>query len=241
VALAEAYDAWRGDATYGPRAAALAGLVAYGPGVAATVLAEALADRDWAVRVRAAELLVALDGTAPRDRDIGPAPNAPPPGVASYDDDSLLSPPFSPQLYVETNKGTIQIELAVRDAPVTVRALMELARRGFFTGLSIHRVEPNGAVQMGDPRGDGQGGPGFTLRDEISQRPYLRGTVGMAIDWADTGGSQFFITRSPQPRRDGRNTVIGTVVEGMDVVDRLQTWDTIRRVRVWDGVSMSEE
>ena len=71
-------------------------------------------------------------------------------------------------------------------------------------------------------------GPGYTIRDEINQRPYLRGTVGMALDWEDTGGSQFFITHSPQPHLDGRYTVFGQVVAGMDVVDRLQQWDQIR-------------
>jgi len=92
-------------------------------------------------------------------------------------------------------------------------------------------------VQGGDNRGDGEGGPGYTIRDEINQRPYMRGTVGMALDWADTGGSQFFITHSPQPHLDGRYTVFGQVVTGMDVVDKMKQWDLIRSVRVWDGVA----
>jgi len=90
-------------------------------------------------------------------------------------------------------------------------------------------------VQDGDPRGDGEGGPGYTLRDEINMRPYLRGTVGMALDWEDTGGSQFFITHSPQPHLDARYTVIGHVVAGMEVVDRLEQGDGIRSVLIWDG------
>jgi cyclophilin family peptidyl-prolyl cis-trans isomerase len=98
-------------------------------------------------------------------------------------------------------------------------------------------VVPDFVVQDGDPRGDGEGGPGYTIRDEINMRPYLRGTVGMALDWEDTGGSQFFITHSPQPHLDGRYTVFGHVVAGMDVVDRLVPWDVIRRVRIWDGVT----
>jgi len=241
AALADAYRSWRGDATYGPRAAALAGLVAYGASAAVPVLTEALADPAWAVRLRAAELLRTLDPTAAPANEIRPVPDVAPPGLESYDDPSLVDPPYAPQLYIETDKGTIQIELSVRDAPITSRALAELARRGFYTGLNVHRVVPNFVVQIGDPRGDGEGGPGFTLRDEINERPYLRGTVGMALDWADTGGSQFFITHSPQPHLDGRYTVIGTVVAGMDVVDRLQQWDVVRRVRVWDGFSMSEK
>ena len=78
---------------------------------------------------------------------------------------------------------------------------MSLARKNFFNGVPIHRVVPDFVVQDGDPRGDGEGGPGYTIRDEINQRPYLRGTVGMALDWQDTGGSQFFITHSPAASR----------------------------------------
>ena len=149
----------------------------------------------------------------------------------------MVDPPYSPTAYIDTSKGTIQFELAVLDAPRTVANFMTLVRRNYFRGVQLHRVVPDFVVQDGDPRGDGEGGPGYTIRDEINQRPYLRGTVGMALDWADTGGSQFFITHSPQPHLDGRYTVFGQVVAGMDVVDRLQQWDTIDRIRVWDGVN----
>ena len=148
-----------------------------------------------------------------------------------------MSPRFSPHAYIETDKGTIEIELAVLDAPLTVDNFITLARKGFFNGVAIHRVVPDFVVQDGDPRGDGEGGPGYTIRDEINQRPYLRGTVGMALDWQDTGGSQFFITHSPQPHLDGRYTVFGHVVNGMDVVDRLVPGDVMRRVRIRDGVT----
>ncbi len=123
------------------------------------------------------------------------------------------------------------------DAPLTVDNFVTLARKGFFNGVAIHRVVPDFVVQGGDPRGDGEGGPGYSIRDELNQRPYLRGTVGMALDWEDTGGSQFFITHAPQPHLDARYTVFGHVVNGMDVVDRIVPWDVIRRVRIWDGVS----
>ena len=97
---------------------------------------------------------------------------------------------------------------------------------------------PNFVIQGGDPRGDGEGGPYFTLRDELSDLPYLRGTVGMALSWADTGGSQFFVTHGPQPHLDGRYAVFGRVVAGMEVVDGIRRGDTITRVRIWDGVEL---
>jgi len=123
----------------------------------------------------------------------------------------------------------------VLDAPLTVENFVQLARSGFFNGLSVHRVVPGFVVQTGDPRSDGEGGPGYSIRDELNERAYLRGTVGMALDWADTGGSQFFITHSPQPHLDAKYTVFGRVVNGMDVVDQIQQGDIIRRVRVNDG------
>ena len=123
------------------------------------------------------------------------------------------------------------------DAPLTARNFAALARKGFFDHVAIHRVVPNFVVQDGDPRGDGEGGPGYTIRDEPNERPYLRGTVGMALDGADTGGSQFFITCFPQPHLDARYTAFGHVVAGMDVVDQLRQGDAIVRVRVWDGKS----
>ena len=233
-ALAEAYRLSQKDNTYVARAAVLAALAKLDAQGSRALLEEALKDRDWAVRVRAADLLRA--GSAGVNPDaLRPAPAER--GITQADLRLVLAPRFSPHAYVETDRGIIEIELAVLDAPVTVAAFVDLARRGFFNGLSIHRVVPDFVVQDGDPRGDGEGGPGYTLRDEINQRPYLRGTVGMALDWRDTGGSQFFITHSPQPHLDGRYTVFGYVVNGMEVVDRIEPRDVIRRVRVWDGIS----
>ena len=150
------------------------------------------------------------------------------------------NPPVSTQVYLDTARGTIQVELAVLDAPLTVENFTTLARKGFFDGLPVHRVVPDFVVQGGDPRGDGEGGPGYSIRDELSERPFLRGTVGMALDWADTGGSQFFITHSPQPHLDAKYTVFGRVIAGMDVVDKIEQWDVIRRIRIWDGAQLSQ-
>jgi cyclophilin family peptidyl-prolyl cis-trans isomerase len=149
-----------------------------------------------------------------------------------------VKPPVATEALIDTDHGTIRIALAVEDAPLTVENFLALARKHYFDGLSFHRVVQNFVVQTGDPRGDGEGGPGYTIRDELNQRPYLRGTVGMALDpWPDTGGSQFFITHSPQPHLDAKYTVFGRVIAGMEVVDKIEPSDLIRRVRVSDGVA----
>jgi cyclophilin family peptidyl-prolyl cis-trans isomerase len=233
-ALIAAFRAAQTDNTYVARAAALAALVKIDAAAARPVLDAALRDRDWAVRVRAAALLRELG--APAD----PAAIRPAPAERAASERErawAAAPPYSPHAYIETARGTIELELAVLDAPHTVVSFIDLARRGFFNGVPIHRVVPDFVVQDGDPRGDGEGGPGYTLRDEINQRPYLRGTVGMALDWRDTGGSQFFITHSPQPHLDARYTVFGSVVKGMEIVDRVQPRDVIQRIRIWDGIT----
>ena len=233
-ALLEAIRTAQSDGLYAARAAALDALTTLDPGAAKAALQAALKDKDWAVRMRAAENLKKLD----RNADVSSMRPSPPSTIPEMQPiEILIAPKFSPQAYIETSKGTIQFELAVLDAPRAVASFIALARRNYFRGVQLHRVVPDFVIQDGDPRGDGEGGPGYTIRDEINQRPYLRGAVGMALDWADTGGSQFFITHSPQPHLDGRYTVFGQVVAGMDVVDRLQQWDTIDRIRVWDGVS----
>jgi cyclophilin family peptidyl-prolyl cis-trans isomerase len=129
----------------------------------------------------------------------------------------------------------IELELNVIDAPITVNAFIERARAGKFDGLRVHRVVANFVLQTGDPRGDGEGGPDYTLRDELNPVPYLRGTVGMALEWRETGGSQFFITVSPQPHLDAKYTVFGHVVSGLELLDQITQDDVIERVRIWDG------
>ncbi len=133
---------------------------------------------------------------------------------------------------LETEKGTIVLALYPEQAPLTTANFVRLAREGFFNGLTFHRVVPNFVVQTGCPRGDGWGGPGYTIRCEINTIPYERGTVGMALSGRDTGGSQFFITHSPEPHLDGTYTVFGRVIEGMDVVDRIVRGDLIHVIRV---------
>ncbi|MCP3145198.1 peptidylprolyl isomerase [Pyxidicoccus xibeiensis] len=134
-------------------------------------------------------------------------------------------------LVLRTAKGDITVLLDVDEAPLTSGNLYALAKKGYFNGVSFHRVVPDFVAQGGDPRGDGEGGPGYSIRCEMTRRPYRRGTLGMALGGKDTGGSQFFFTHAPQPHLDGRYTAFGEVVSGMDVVDALLEGDIIREVR----------
>ncbi len=132
-----------------------------------------------------------------------------------------------------TQKGTFTIDLLPEDAPLTVDNFVKLARAGYFNGLEVHRVVPNFVMQDGDPRGDGNGGPGWSIRCEVNMVPYERGAVGMALSGKDTGGSQWFVTHSPQPHLDGGYTVFGRVNEtGMKVVDKIVRGDKIVSVRI---------
>jgi cyclophilin family peptidyl-prolyl cis-trans isomerase/HEAT repeat protein len=133
---------------------------------------------------------------------------------------------------VLTTKGPFTIELLPADAALTADNFVLLARKGFFNGQRIPRVVPNFVVQAGDPRGDQNGGPGYQIRCEINEVQYERAAVGMALSGKDTGGSQWFVTHSPQPHLDGGYTVFGRVISGMEVVDRIARGDVIRSVIV---------
>jgi cyclophilin family peptidyl-prolyl cis-trans isomerase/HEAT repeat protein len=133
---------------------------------------------------------------------------------------------------IVTSSGRFTIELSAEEAPLTVDNFVQLARKGYFNGQTIPRVVPNFVVQAGDPRGDQNGGPGYQIRCEINEAPFERAAVGMALSGKDTGGSQWFVTHSPQPHLDGGYTVFGHVVRGMDVIDKIARGDVIRRVIV---------
>ena len=137
---------------------------------------------------------------------------------------------------VSTTKGSFTIELLPEAAPLNVDNFVQLAKRGYFNGITFHRVVPNFVIQGGDPRGDGNGGPGYQIRCEINQVPYQRGAVGMALSGKDTGGSQWFVTHSPQPHLDGGYTVFGKVIRGMDVVDSIVRGDAIRSIAIIETV-----
>lgn len=139
--------------------------------------------------------------------------------------------PRNAKLTVVTEKGDFEVALYGDDAPLTVANVHGLARKGFFRNLTFHRVVPDFVVQGGDPRGDGNGGPGYAIRCEVNHKPYRRGVVGMALSGKDTGGSQFFVTAAPQPHLDGRYTAFGEVSKGQEVVDALLEGDKIIEVR----------
>lgn len=131
---------------------------------------------------------------------------------------------------IETARGPVTLELLAVDAPLTVENFVRLAREGFYRNVRFHRVVPNFVAQDGDPRGDGNGGPGYAIRDELNLQRYSRGAVGMALSGPDTGGSQYFLTLSPQPHLDARYTIFARVVGGQDVMDRLVQGDAIANI-----------
>jgi cyclophilin family peptidyl-prolyl cis-trans isomerase/HEAT repeat protein len=137
-----------------------------------------------------------------------------------------------PHVFVETDgPGTLEIELLGPEAPLTVAHFLALVDRRYFDGMRWHRVAPGFVAQTGDPRGDGWGGPGVTIRDEINRRRFDNPMVGMALSGPDTGGSQWFINVSPQPHLDGRFTVFGRVAGSYAPLARLTEGDIIRTVR----------
>ncbi|MEP6903491.1 MAG: peptidylprolyl isomerase [Actinomycetota bacterium] len=137
-----------------------------------------------------------------------------------------------------TEKDAFTIDLMPEDAPLTVDNFIKLARANYFNGLAVHRVVPNFVMQDGDPRGDGNGGPGWEIRDEINLLAFERGAVGMALSGKDTGGSQWFVTHSPQPHLDGGYTVFGKVNESdMKIVDAIVRGDKIVSVKIVEATS----
>ena len=138
----------------------------------------------------------------------------------------------NPTATIETDRGTIQIELRYDKAPRTVYNFVRLARQGFYDNVVFHRVVPNFVIQTGDPEGTGWGGPGYTIRSQYNDLEYKTGAVGMASSGKDTEGSQFFITHSPQPHLDDRYTLFGYVTAGQDVVDAIRIGDKVKSITI---------
>ncbi|MEL1265043.1 peptidylprolyl isomerase [Pseudoxanthomonas putridarboris] len=133
----------------------------------------------------------------------------------------------------DTARGPIVIELYPDKAPLTVANFVNLAKRGFYDGLNFHRVIADFMIQGGCPEGSGRGGPGYRFEDETSNGVrHERGVLSMANAGPNTNGSQFFITHVPTPWLDGKHTVFGKVVEGLDVVDAVRQGDLISKVTI---------
>lgn len=141
---------------------------------------------------------------------------------------------------IETNKGNIKLELYTNDAPKTVENFVKLANENFYDEIKFHRVIPDFMIQTGDPLSkndnpddDGTGGPGYSFEDEINSHKVEVGSLAMANSGPNTNGSQFFIvTESSQPHLDGKHTVFGRVIEGMEVVKNIEQGDVMDRVYI---------
>jgi peptidyl-prolyl cis-trans isomerase B (cyclophilin B) len=135
---------------------------------------------------------------------------------------------------IHTKKGTMKIEFFDADAPGTVKNFVTLAEKGFYNGLTFHRVIPNFVIQGGCPNGIGNGGPGYTIKCELTggNQYHDRGVLSMAHAGRDTGGSQFFICHSRQntAHLDRNHTVFGKVVDGLDVIDQIRQGDVMEKV-----------
>lgn len=140
--------------------------------------------------------------------------------------------PEHPHVQFVTTRGTFVMELYKSEAPLTTLSFAQLVEKKFYDGLTFHRVVPGFVIQGGDPRGDGWGGPGSMLRTEISPLSFDEGICGMASAGKDTEGSQFFITQLPAPHLEGRYTIFGKVIEGMDVVNSIIIGDVILSARM---------
>lgn len=140
------------------------------------------------------------------------------------------------RIILSTNKGPIEATLLASKTPVTVANFLNLAKRGYYNGLSFHRVIPDFMIQGGDPDGTGRGGPGYRFEDEC--KPELKhdrsGLFSMANAGPGTNGSQFFVTHVPTPWLDGKHTVFGGVTKGQDVVDAIRQGDKIEKIEILD-------
>ncbi len=132
---------------------------------------------------------------------------------------------------MELENGTVTMELYPDVAPNTVEAFKKLIKKGFYDGLTFHRVIPGFMAQGGDPDGTGMGGPGYSLKAEFNNKKHVRGTLAMARSSdPDSAGSQFYICYAPQPHLDGQYTIFGQVTDGMEFVDDLHNGSIIKKM-----------
>jgi cyclophilin family peptidyl-prolyl cis-trans isomerase len=199
-------------------------------------LTRALADPDVVVRGRAAARFKDVYDED-KSRDVGPASDR---ALSEYE--RIVRFSLAPHAAIVTMRrpgssfGRFVLALDASAAPMAAWNFFELASRNFFDGRVLHRVVPNFVVQDGDPRGDGFGGPGYSIRDEYNPLRFTAGVLGMASDGKDTAGSQWFITLSAQPHLDGRYTSFGHVTQGLrEIVSQMRPGDTVISIRAYTG------
>lgn len=195
---------------------------------AEVVFKEALASGQLAIARLGQEGLRKPDGLAPE------IPPTTLPAFSASDVRGFAPPKSGLKAQVETDLGRFTMRLLPEVAPMTVKNFVTLANDGFFNGLTFHRVVENFVIQGGDPRGDGWGGPGYSIRCENNAEQYTTGTVGMALAGKDTAGSQWFVTHSAHPHLMGTYPVFARVIEGQGVVDAIMAGDIIRKITIVD-------
>ena len=218
----------RGDHEDDARLSAIRALAAIDYPERESFLRSLLVDKDFVVRRAAADL---IEEKLKKNRpQYTPLPEA-----RSTDDYAAIvtwsRTPHSATIHM--TRGIIDIALLPQDAPLTTWNFAQLAQKKYFDNTTFMRVVPNFVIQSGDPRNDQNGGPGYSIRDEINLQKYTRGAVGMALSGPDTGGSQYFITHSPQPHLDGGYTIFGRVSSGMNsVVDQTERGDRVETITI---------
>jgi len=171
-------------------------------------------------------VLVALFAASCQKEAPEPAPApAPKPKTYSAPPPMIIDTSKKYTAIIETEKGNLVLELFAQDVPVTVNNFVFLAREGFYDGSTFHRVIPGFMAQGGDPTGTGRGTAGYTFADEFTEHRHVAGALSMANSGPDTNSCQFFITYTPQPGLDGKHTVFGQLIEGMDVLEKLTPRD----------------
>jgi peptidyl-prolyl cis-trans isomerase B (cyclophilin B) len=176
--------------------------------------------------VLVALLLASCGGQAPE-----PSP-APEPKTYSAPPPMTIDTSKQYTATIETEKGDLVLELFASDVPKTVNNFVFLAGDGFYNGTIFHRVIPDFMAQGGDPTGTGTGTPGYSFADEFTEHTHITGALSMANSGPNTNGCQFFITYTPQPHLDGKHTVFGQLIEGTDVLEKIEQGDTIIRITI---------
>ena len=179
--------------------------------------------------VLVALLLASCGGQAPE-----PAP-APEPKTYSAPPPMTIDTSKQYTATIETEKGNLVLELFASDVSVTVNNFVFLAGEEFYNGTIFHRVIPGFMAQGGDPTGTGTGTPGYSFADEFTKHTHVTGALSMANSGPNTNGCQFFITYTPQPHLDGKHTVFGQLIEGTDVLEKIEQGDTIIRINIEEG------